>query len=106
MNKTTKFGISFTFLSIFPIVRIKNIILGVPYLLEFYPQLRGNFRNKIRVIVIETGDRKLVCCGKGYVVEIRSMLPISDQKIHKKLASDMCSVKLIMQSTLNIKSAS
>jgi hypothetical protein len=69
------------FLSIFQYARMKNLVLGFSYVLEFYSLLRGNVRCKTSLIVIEIGDRKLVYCGKAYFFGIRIMIPICGQKL-------------------------
>jgi hypothetical protein len=92
--RQTKFEITFIFLSIFLFVRMKYLVLVLPYLIEFHPQLRGQLRRNINIIVIETGDRKLVSCGKVYVVEIRNMLHISGQKVHTTLIARKCRLSI------------
>jgi hypothetical protein len=73
---------------------MKRLVFGLPYLLEFHPQLRGNLRRNISIIVIETGDRKLVSCGKAQIVEIRTMLPISGQRVLTTLISNKWRVSI------------
>ena len=59
LTSANKISVDFYFFY-FSVRKNKKLILILPYLIEFHPQLRGKLICKIRVIVIETGKRNSV----------------------------------------------